>query len=344
MRKIILGIVFFVLILINNIHADVKTYNSNPSDSFSTLTTGAKQRPPEEFSLSRRTAKKDNEVENQKLIIEERTSLIYLFASIILLITIYVFLRNRNIRLLREKNDKLAKLIDNRDKLFSIIAHDLRSPFSGIFGFTDFLISSLKSKDYDTALEMGTRLREISYNVYELLENLLEWAEVQRDRLTAQPKNLSLAKCIESAESVFRAKAEQKQLILETLIPEGMGIYADDHMLDIVLRNLISNSIKFTERCGKITVQAKENGSNVEVLVKDTGIGIPQTIASNLFTNSDSIKRKGTEEEPSTGLGLILCKEYIERNGGSLCFESVPQEGTSFYFTVPKARNSVNNK
>jgi len=237
-----------------------------------------------------------------------------------------------------KQNEELKLLLSERDKLFSIIAHDLRSPFHGLLGFAEMFTHAVKESDIGIIMKSGERLYPMVRRLYDLLENLLEWALLQRKDVHTLPQNFMLHKAVEAVINLNEEKITEKQILVENLIPRDAMIYADPQMVNSVLRNLFYNAIKFTPRQGRITFTATVRDSFIESSLSDTGIGIPESIAGHLFSLEKNVKRKGTEGESSTGLGLILVKEYLEKNGGSIRFESEEKKGTTFFFTLPVAQ------
>ncbi len=240
-------------------------------------------------------------------------------------------------KLIQKQNAELSGLLSERDKLFSIIAHDLRSPFHGLLGFAELFGNAINEGDVTTVLELGEKFHPLVKNLYNLVEELLEWAMLQQKAITYVPLNISVKSVVTKVISLFEAAIREKELIIQNNIPNSLLAFADEKMLNAILRNLISNAIKFTPAGGEIKITATVNKGKIEISVSDTGIGIPPTIANNLFSLGKTTKRKGTAGELSAGLGLILTKEYAEKNGGTLRFETEVNKGTTFYFTLPAA-------
>ena len=239
---------------------------------------------------------------------------------------------------IKKQNEELTQLLSERDKLFSIIAHDLRSPFHGLLGFSEMFTHAVKESDMQIIMKSGERLYPMVKRLYDLLENLLEWALLQRKDIQILSQNHMIRKSVDSVIGLNEEKIAEKNLEVTNNIPKDLMICADPQMINSVLRNLFFNAVKFTPRNGKIVINASRRYKFAEISLSDSGIGIPETIAKNLFTMEKEIKRKGTDGESSTGLGLILAKEYIEKNGGSIRFETEVNKGTTFYFTLPLAQ------
>lgn len=237
---------------------------------------------------------------------------------------------------IKVKNEELLRLVTEKDKLFSIIAHDLRSPFNAFLGFTRMMVEDLPSLRLDEIQTMAMSMRTSATNLYRLLENLLEWSRIQRGMTGFEPKPfLLLPQIAESLHSVLES-ADKKGIETVFAIPDNLLVFADENMLTSAIRNLISNSVKFTDKGGKITVKAEVKDNNmVEISVRDTGIGMNKTMLRKIFDPTSNSSRKGTEGELSTGLGLIICKDFIEKQGGKIWAESEEGKGSIFYFTIP---------
>jgi len=226
----------------------------------------------------------------------------------------------------------------SKDKFFSIIAHDLRSPFSAILGF-----SSLLKEDYDSLTdeerkEMIESIFQSGKSAFSLLENLLIWARSQTHGIEFKPENIDLSVAVIDEISLLKQQAETKQIKLITEIKFGTIVYADTNMLKTILRNLLSNGIKFTNENGKILISAKSVNRFIEVSIKDNGIGMTEETKNRLFTIENSASKNGTAGEKGTGLGLLLCKEFIDKHNCSISVESEIGKGTTFKFTLPKAK------
>lgn len=232
--------------------------------------------------------------------------------------------------------EELKLLNAAKDKFFSIISHDLRNPFNSLLGLTEYVTHSY---DEMTPLEIKSAISSIyssSKQVYSLILNLLEWSMIQSGRLTVDKSVINIAELGKEIIDLYEDSANQKQLELIINIKEDILVYADKYMIDTIVRNFVSNSIKFTKPGGKITIKGMINGDNAEVSVTDTGIGISQEDQKNLFRIDEQTRRDGTANEKGTGLGLILCKEFIEKNNGVLWVESEEGKGSRFSFTVPR--------
>ncbi|MBI5726987.1 MAG: HAMP domain-containing histidine kinase [Ignavibacteriales bacterium] len=243
-------------------------------------------------------------------------------------------------------NQKLEKLISEKDKLFSIIAHDLRSPFHGLIGLTEILstehnlLSSVELEKYSKAVHTSV------LNLYRLLENLLEWSQLQKGSIGYTPAAINLAGIFTQSVDAVKQSALQKAIVIKNEIPKYIMVYADEKMINSVLRNLLSNAVKFTERHGTVIANAEMAATGmIQINITDNGIGIPKNSIGKLFQLGERVSTRGTENEPSTGLGLILCKEFIEKHGGRIWAESTEKTvdephsgGSTFCFTLAAAQ------
>jgi len=232
---------------------------------------------------------------------------------------------------------ELLKANAEKDRFFSIIAHDLKSPFSNFLGVTQTLEEMLPQLTMDEIREFASSMRKSATTLYRLLENLLQWSRIQRGLIPYEPKELQVNSLIAECVSMFKDTAKNKEIKIFLDIPENLKVYADENMLQTVVRNLLSNALKFTPRGGKIFINAETlDEEYIEVSIRDTGIGMPLSIVNNLFRIDVKTNRDGTEGEPSSGLGLLLCKEFVEKNKGKIYLESEENIGTTFHFTVAR--------
>ena len=235
-----------------------------------------------------------------------------------------------------QKTAELQKLNDEKDMFFSIIAHDLRSPFNSFLGLTQIMSEELSSLTITELQKITENLHNSAVNLFRLLENLLQWSRIEQGSLPFDPKMTDLKTDIDESIAMVLESARNKEIAITYDIPKDFMVYADSNMLQTVIRNLVYNSIKFTPYKGKITLEAKVDGTkSTEISIKDTGIGMTTDIIDHLFKLDSKINRKGTHGEPSSGLGLVLCKEFITKHGGKIWVESAEGKGTTFYFTFP---------
>jgi PAS domain S-box-containing protein len=244
--------------------------------------------------------------------------------------------QKHNEQTLRMSEETLRKINADKDKLFSIIAHDLRSPFNGFLGFTDLLVQDLDTFTQEEIRNIAKSMSFSATNLFRLLENLLEWSRMQQGLIRFNCDEAQLLPIVHGSMSTVLEPAKNKGIELSYDIPEGLTIFADINMLLSVIRNLASNAVKFTPKGGKIIISAKVTGDHhVELSIRDSGIGMSSSMVENLFRLDVQTSRKGTEGEPSTGLGLILCKDFIEKHGGKIWVESEEGKGSTFRFTLP---------
>lgn len=248
--------------------------------------------------------------------------------------------RKKAQEIIQQKNDELAEINASKDKLFSIIAHDLKSPFSGFIGLTKMMSENIHDFTYEEIQEYSLSMFESSSNLYGLLENLLDWSRIQRRLIEYNPVFCSLFDQIQTCIKLQNETAKQKNITIINNIDSKIHVYIDTAMFNTVIRNLISNSIKFSNPYNQIEIANihSENNRLVKIYVKDYGIGMSDEIKNNLFKIDQKNSRKGTSNEASTGLGLLLCKEFITQIGGEISFESVENEGTTFYLSLPKLK------
>ncbi len=232
---------------------------------------------------------------------------------------------------------KLKELNDTKDKFFSIIAHDLRNPFNIIMGFADLLSSNFEELDDTSKLLYIKNIQDGAENTYKLLVNLLEWARSQTDSLEFNPDTINLHLLVSSTIQVNKQQAQLKEIKIINELDPVLEVYADLNMVKTIVRNLVSNAIKYTLPGGKVTIYAKliQKTGMVEVSVEDTGIGMTSENLQKLFKVGEKIKTPGTANEQGTGLGLILCSEFVQKNGGSIRAESTPAKGSRIFFTLP---------
>jgi len=240
------------------------------------------------------------------------------------------------------KNEELLRLNAEKDKFFSIIAHDLRSPFNGFLGLTEVMAGNLYDLSMIQIQEFAEKIRLSATNLYRLLNNLLEWSQIQKGSVHFTPAIIQFRTLIEENIILVKESAKIKGIEIGLDIPESLEIFADANMLQTVIRNLLSNAIKFTPKGGKVNIYAKSNNDNsLDISIQDTGIGMCQQMIDDLFRIDISTGRKGTAGELSTGLGLLLCKEFIEKHGGKIRVESIVKVGTTFNFSLPMCLEKV---
>lgn len=244
---------------------------------------------------------------------------------------------------LKKSEEQLRELNATKDKFFSIIAHDLRTPFNSILGFSELILENSKRNDFSDMLKMSTVLNNTVNKSFDLLNNLLEWSRVQTGRIEFKPDDCHLSPLIKEVTDLFSLAVKKKNIDIVFDMPEII-LKADSNMLHTVIRNLLSNSIKFSHKGGTIKISAVENINEVVISVKDNGVGINKDSLGKIFQLAENITTLGTDNEKGTGLGLILCKEFIENHGGKFSVESEEGKGSRFYFTIPNKNLKVNSK
>lgn len=232
-------------------------------------------------------------------------------------------------------NKELIESNNSKDTFFSIIAHDLKNPFSVILGFTDLLTTQYNDFNEEERKKFIDEINNSSKQIYELLENLLTWARSQSGKIQLKKENLDLKWVAEKSIASYTPNARQKRIDILNEIAGGMNIYADKYTLSVIINNVLNNAIKFTHEGGKIVFSAKAGPDNVEISIKDTGMGMSSESLDRLFSHSGLPTRPGTNNEKGTGLGIILIKDFIEKNGGKLDVKSEPGVGTDFRFSLP---------
>ncbi|MEI8112989.1 MAG: PAS domain S-box protein [Bacteroidia bacterium] len=236
---------------------------------------------------------------------------------------------------LKVKNEELQKLNATKDKFFSIIAHDLKSPFNSILGFSQILEEQMKDKDY-TAIEKYSKIiNDSSLRAMNLLANLMEWALSQTGRMEFNLEYCDMVLLINEVTLLSDDSAQQKSITIKKFLPRIIRIFADKAMLSTVVRNLISNAIKFTMPGGRITISMEQMPNEIIFIVQDTGIGMSKSHMEKMFRIDESSSTPGTQREKGTGLGLILCKDFIEKHGGKIWVESEVGKGSVFKFSLP---------
>ena len=237
-----------------------------------------------------------------------------------------------------EQRSKYVKLNATKDKFFSLIAHDLKSPFNSIIGFSELLAFETDQYDSGEIRKMATYINQSSKETYNLLTNLLEWSRTQTDNIAFNPKVFDLKIIVDDVFLLLNHSAFEKNINLISNIYKSILVYADKNMIETVVRNILSNAIKFTNNMGQIEVSIKETNDFVEMRIVDDGIGISDADFDKLFRIDESFSIRGTSNEKGTGLGLIICKEFVEKNGGRIWANSDYGKGSTFYFTIEKAK------
>ena len=236
---------------------------------------------------------------------------------------------------IKENEKKLLQLNADKDRFISILGHDLKNPFNNILGFSEILTDEIDSLNKDEIKEIAGNINKSAQITNNLLEDILMWARTQQGNIPFKPQNLSFSDICKNILEILNPNANAKNIAINYSTADHINVFADVDMLKTVLRNLVSNAIKFTNNGGAININAKQIDSNVTISVSDNGIGIAPDDLAKLFDISEVLTTKGTAGETGTGLGLLLCKEFVEKHGGKIWVESEVGKGSDFKFTLP---------
>jgi len=240
---------------------------------------------------------------------------------------------------LEKLNKQQHEVSAAKDKLFSIIAHDLKNPFNSIIGLSSLLTEDFDLFDREQKKEFALNINNSAHEAHKLLENLLEWSCSQSGQTEFNPKETDLEQITSDTFRTLNQQAQIKNINLISEIQERTMVFADENMISTVIRNLLSNAIKFTDNGGRISISAQKYGDMVKITIQDTGIGISKENLNKLFRVDAQYKTIGTANEKGTGLGLLLCKEFVEKNNGHIRVESEVGKGSKFIFTLPNQQN-----
>jgi len=244
-----------------------------------------------------------------------------------------------DIRKIKETEEELQKLIKTKDKFFTIIAHDLKNPFQSLLGISELLADRDNSLSPDKINELHNELGKVTRQGYELLVNLLDWARSQTGRLKFKPQKINFSELVSENIEFIENSAAKKNIQLENYLKEELFVIADKNTINTVIRNLLQNAVKYSNKHGTVKVYSEPaiNNDYINICVEDNGIGISPEHIDKLFRIDENYSTLGTNEEKGTGLGLILCKEFVEKNGGSINVDSVYEQGTTIRFSLKKA-------
>ncbi len=247
--------------------------------------------------------------------------------------------------LLISNEKKLKDLLATKDKFFSIMAHDLRSPFSGLLGISDIMAKEIDTLSIKDLKEMASTLNDASNSTFKLLNELLEWSRMQSGTFNFNPIRVNIFNLIETELAILKIIANRKKIKLVNKLTSNFDLVCDKTMISTVIRNLLSNAIKFTPSGGSVEIGTKSIPSDAKIViyVEDSGIGMNKEAINQLFHLDNNTTSVGTEGEKGTGLGLILCKEFIEKHNGKIWVESEEGNGSTFYLSIPKLLNETNN-
>jgi len=236
---------------------------------------------------------------------------------------------------LKESEEKLRILNADKDRFFTILAHDLKNPFNSLLGFSDLLIKNFRKYDIDKIEHHLNIIHQTTNKTYNLLEDLLLWTKAQSGKLNIELQKIDFNEICQEINKNFLNQADIKQITINYIETEKIFLFADLNMLKTILRNLISNSIKFTNNNGQINIYTEKNDTNVIITISDNGVGIDMNNQEKIWDFTKSISTNGTADEKGTGFGLLLCKEFVEKHGGKIWVESESDKGSDFKFTLP---------
>lgn len=236
---------------------------------------------------------------------------------------------------LKEYSERLELTNSSKDKFFSIISHDLRNPFNSLLGFSELLANNIEDLTEQEIKDSAKTLNRTAHNLFNLLTNLLEWSKLQNGNFSIEKSEVILNEVINYTLDSFSESIKAKDVIILKENETEIKVFADRNMIESATRNLISNAIKFSRSGGIISVGCRVNGKVAELYVTDTGIGIPVEDQDRLFKIEKQFSTEGTSNEKGTGFGLLLCKEFIEKNGGTISFKSAKDKGSTFIFSLP---------
>jgi signal transduction histidine kinase len=284
----------------------------------------------------------DAKIQRQHTYIAFGIALAIVFGLVATIIYFFYKEKKQLVRQLQETNaqvkrqiEELKELNSTKDKFFSIIGHDLKGPLNSLTAFSNLILHHASTLSEEEMKKIAADLNKSLKILYELLENLLTWARSQTNRLTLQPEKLDIRQLIEDNISLLSKTAKNKEIRIEHIAFENVTAWADKNTVNTVIRNLLSNALKFTPRGGSVTIFANAYKDGVEIGIRDTGVGMSPEQIKKVFDISTKHSTPGTEQEKGTGLGLILCREFVEKNGGQLHIESVEGKGSTFRFTLP---------
>lgn len=251
-------------------------------------------------------------------------------------VSTHIELKRARDLIVRQKNE-LSQALSTKDKLFSIVSHDLKSPFSGLLLMSDLMVVNYESFSKDELLDSLVLVRDTADQVHSLIQNLLNWARLQNQSLAFNPVSLQLNREVIKTFEVLKLNTSKKSIDTVIDIPDNTLVFADSDLIRIIIHNLIGNAIKFSHTGGRIYVSSESTDSHIIVKVKDEGIGIPAERIGEIFADGISRTTAGTANELGSGLGLLLCKEMVEKMGGTIGVTSAPGTGSTFWFTLPTA-------
>jgi len=288
-----------------------------------------------------------------------QSTLAWIIYTLVVLLSIFIYIRWRTYKLARDKRaleeqvklrtqeianqkeeiesqrDSLEELNAAKDKLFTIIGHDLKNPLTSLLSVSHTLKENIAHLTQDELKQAITNVDHSAQNLFRLLENLLEWTRTQTGHTPIHRRHFKLNTVIRENINYLSPQAGKKQIDLKHELPESISVYADRNMISTVVRNLLNNAIKFTPKGGMVKIRSVHTHTATRVEISDTGLGISEEAREKLFRIDSTVSTRGTEDEKGTGLGLLLCKDFVEKNGGSIWADSLPGKGSTFTFTIP---------
>jgi signal transduction histidine kinase len=239
------------------------------------------------------------------------------------------------LRKLKESELNLKQLNATKDKFFSIIGHDLRNPLNALLGFSELISGNTRNYTMEEIRKYNKIINDSARNIHQLIENLLDWSRSQAGNIEFSPRYCDLLTVTSDIQKIFNIQIDNKNINIHNNIPGDLKVFADKNLLSTILRNLVSNAIKFTPPGGHITLSANKSDGQVNISIADTGAGMTMEQIDNLFQLDTNLTKTVTSEEKGTGLGLILCKEFVEIHKGTIRVDSEPDKGSVFTFTLP---------
>jgi len=330
-----------------NDYKNAYKYLTNSANLFNQLRSENTTIKLQSTNIHKKIEAREKEIQHKKN--QQKILLISIFALTVLfsLFIIVLMVKNQKQKkllvdlhekslIISNQNNELHSLIAEKDRLFSIIGHDLRTPFNSILGFGELIYEDSNQLTKEEIQTYSSYIVQSSKNTLYLLENLLIWAKLQQNRIVFDPKELNLQKVINEVVLLLREPLKDKLITLNNNISDFSFVFADEEMLKTIFRNIIGNAIKFSYKNGTIDISSSETGSVTKISIQDHGIGMKFEDLEKLYQFDTTVIRTGTQNEKGSGMGLIISKEIVEKHGGTIWVESTEGVGTTFFFTIPK--------
>lgn len=278
-----------------------------------------------------------NEIDQFKffIVFSNVVIVLILFSLVAFIINPVIIENEKTYEIIQQKNVELSDINATKNKLFSIIAHDLRNPFHCILGLSEHLVTNIKDQKIEDIEIILNKIRIQSESTYQLLENLLDWAKTQTGQISFCPERIDLSKVINETVLFLKPLSDNKNITFIVTAKDGLSVFVDRDMLKTILRNLITNAIKYSKLNSEINILSEQKQDYTEIIIADKGIGISKDELSNLFQNKIQCSKQGTSMEKGTGLGLILCHEFVKRHNGNIRVESELNKGSKFILSIP---------